>query len=71
MFCLQQTVLGQEIENDNIFFKSSTSSTDPEGHDSGNDPAPAAPIDNGLIPLFIVAIGVGIIYRNKMIKFVK
>ncbi len=72
VFSSQQVVLGQEDGNDNIFFKSNTSSsTDPGGHDPSGDPAPAAPIDSSIIILFTAAIGIGVIYRNKMVKYVK
>ena len=73
VFSSQQVVFAQEDGNDNIlFFKSNTSSsTDPGGHDPSGDPAPASPIDSSIIILFTAAIGIGVIYKNKMVKYVK
>ena len=73
VFSSQQVVLGQKTgEDDILFFKSNTSSSaDPGGHDPSGDPTPASPIDSSIIILFTAAVGIGVVYRNKMMKYVK
>ncbi|MDM1070952.1 hypothetical protein HX001_00430 [Empedobacter brevis] len=58
-----------ENQSDVSFFsENNTSSTNPGGHDSDDDPVDTTPIDSYTVVLFVLAIIAGYYGRNKLIK---
>lgn len=54
-----------------FFSENNVTTTNPGGHDSGDDPVDAAPIDSYTVILLLVAGCVGFYGRNNLVKIVK
>ncbi|SFN52928.1 hypothetical protein SAMN05421738_11438 [Algoriella xinjiangensis] len=66
--CSNSFLAAQNDEVEVSFFSGSeSSSTDPGGHDAGQDPV-TAPIDGYLILLIVAGVFVAYRFRNKLIQ---
>ena len=66
--CSNSFLAAQNDESEISFFSGSeSSSTDPEGHDTGQDPV-TVPIDGYVILLIVSGVFVAYRFRNKLIQ---
>jgi hypothetical protein len=69
IFAMNSTLAESNLEID--YFSESVSSSDPGGHDTSDDPVPAAPINSQIIILLFLAFSLGFTYRNKLKNNIK